>query len=95
MASTTLVAWTDEECERIHDATLTVLRDVGVDVKYEPAIEALRELGARVEGQRVFLDEALVARALETAPSRWEVQARSAQGTGLILDNDHSYFGTG
>jgi len=93
--ATTLIAWGEEECQRIHEATLAVLRDVGVDVKYEPALRVLRELGARVDGQRVFLDEDLVALALESAPSQSEVRARVKGGAPLVLDNDHSYFGTG
>ena len=53
MGLATIRLWDDEECQRVHEATLRVLHECGVEVKYEPALKRFAEIGARVEGTRV------------------------------------------
>lgn len=95
MSKASLRAWTEDDCRRAHEATLNVLNEVGVEVKHAPAIDMFRKLGVRVEDNRVYLTEELVAEALESAPSRWELRGRPPGTESLRLDVDHSYFGTG
>ena len=91
-----LSIWDENDCRRVHEATLTVLETTGVEVKHERARELLAAAGGRVEGTRVRLGRELVARALETVPRRAKISARGGDGElDLELTVGNSYFGTG
>ncbi len=94
MSKATIQVWDDEECERIHVATLRVLAECGVEVLYEPALACFAEAGARVEGTRVRLPRELVAAALASAPRTWAVGSRGRDEI-LDLSDGQTYFGTG
>ena len=50
MPEARLTVWGEAECRRLHEATLELLADTGVDVRYEPALRALprrRRVGGR------------------------------------------------
>ncbi|HMK93289.1 MAG TPA: trimethylamine methyltransferase family protein [Thermoleophilia bacterium] len=64
---------------RVHDAALRLLAEVGVVVLEPEALALLAAHGAAVEGQRVRLDERLVATALATAPASYTVAGRRAE----------------
>lgn len=70
---------TDDEIVRIHENSLRILENVGVVFTYEPAIEILREHGARVEGQTVYLPKAMVEEKLKCAPSSFTLYSRNAE----------------
>jgi trimethylamine--corrinoid protein Co-methyltransferase len=63
-------------CERIHDAALRLLGDVGCAVLDPEALELLKVHGAVVEGECARLGEELVAKALATAPAGFTVSGR-------------------
>jgi trimethylamine--corrinoid protein Co-methyltransferase len=46
--------FTDDDVQKIHEATLRVLETVGVDFGYEPAVEVFKKAGCKVDGERVF-----------------------------------------
>jgi trimethylamine:corrinoid methyltransferase-like protein len=72
MPTPTLTIWGGDDCRRLHDATMTLLGDVGVEIRQEERSPGLsRELGAGVEGTRVRLDSRLVRAALGGAPREW------------------------
>ncbi|MHB0857778.1 MAG: trimethylamine methyltransferase family protein [Anaerolineae bacterium] len=58
------------ELERIHQASLEILRDVGVRVPHETLLTRLRAAGAVVEGDVAKLPEALVSRVLADIHAR-------------------------
>jgi trimethylamine--corrinoid protein Co-methyltransferase len=86
--------WDADECERVHEATLTVLSQCGVDVLWEPALRRLAEAGAKVDGNRVRVSREMVAAALESAPRTWSVKSRGREEV-LELRDGQTYFGTG
>ena len=51
--------------------------------------------GARVDGARVRIGPQLVAAALKSAPRTWLLKPRGGATEPLVLDDEHSYFGTG
>ncbi len=61
------------EVERIHAASMEVLRTVGLQVEWRTARDLFREAGAEVddEAQCVRLPEALVQRAIDQAPEQF------------------------
>jgi trimethylamine--corrinoid protein Co-methyltransferase len=101
-----LNVWDDAACWRVHQATLSVLEETGVEVRHEGALALLADAGARLEATRVRIPAALVDDALRTAPRRFSLKARPAAGPGagdtaadepggLDLADGVSYFGTG
>jgi trimethylamine---corrinoid protein Co-methyltransferase len=90
----TVHLWGDEECRRVHEATLRVLGETGVEVLYEPALEYFVRAGAKVDGSRVRLDRRLVDDALASAPKSWPVKSRGRHEV-LTLADGQVYFGTG
>ena len=99
-----LIVWDDDACWRVHEATLALLEETGVEVRHQDARELLADAGARVEGTRARIPAALVDAALQTAPRRFALKARTGGGDGharrgelggLELRDGNSYFGTG
>ena len=89
-----LTVWDDGDCRRIHDATLTVLAQTGIDVRYPAALEVYAAAGARVDGSRVRFDAPLIEKALASAPRSWTVRSRGRDET-MELKDGNVYFGTG
>ena len=51
---------TQEQIERIHEASLEILEEVGLKVRYEPAREVFARHGCSVEEERVKLPREVV-----------------------------------
>ena len=95
MTAAQLTLWDDDACARVHQATLHVLSECGVEVLgYAPALDVLSRLGADVRGTRVRLSPELVDDALVSAPRTWTLRSRG-DGDDLELAQGRSYFGTG
>lgn len=84
----------NEECAKIHQASLEILQRVGVDVHDEKAREILVSSGARADGLRVRIPEYLVTRALATTPKRLTLYNRSGK-VAIRAGGFSSYFGGG
>ena len=104
MPTARLIVWDDEACWRVHEATLAVLEETGVEVRHEGARSLLAGAGARLDGARARIPAALVDAALQGAPRRFALKARTGGGDGharrgelgaLELRDGKSYFGTG
>jgi trimethylamine--corrinoid protein Co-methyltransferase len=90
-----LTIWDDAACRRVHEATLRVLAETGIEVRYAPAVETLAKAGADVDGTRVRIPEKLVDDALAGAPRDAIIKPRGGDTRPLVLDAHHSYCGTG
>jgi trimethylamine--corrinoid protein Co-methyltransferase len=95
-----------DQCEEIYLAALEVLERVGVNVFEPEALELLAASGARVQGERAWIPDWLVRRALSTAPSRIAIGRRGSGRPGkgdaaapieraMLLERGRIYFGTG
>ena len=75
-----------DQLEHIHEASLTVLEELGMEVLGAEARRIYREAGARVdEGtKRVRLDRALVMERMASAPSQFTLYSR-AEGRHIAL----------
>src|SRR5688572_33431850 len=60
-----------DQLESIHEAALTILEEIGMDVLLPEARDIYRAAGARVDGLRVCADRALVMDAVARAPARF------------------------
>lgn len=69
-----------DEVERISNASMEILAEVGIKVPYQKAREVFKEGGAEVDDENfvVKLPEKVVHKALETAPSQFSLHGRDA-----------------
>lgn len=77
--------------ERIHDASLSILEEVGIDFRDPIALTHWRQAGADVSRDRVRIDRALLMDLVAKAPSEFRVQGRGA-ATGFTMGGDTSVF---
>ena len=95
MPEARLTVWGEAECRRLHEATLELLADTGVDVRYEPALALFSAAGASVDGRRVRIPARLVDDALASAPREWLLKPRGGDTAPLALRDGEVYYGTG
>ena len=76
---------------RIDVASMDILENVGVVFRDEIALEDWRRAGAKVEGERVYLDRGLVRDLIATIPSDFTYHARDPQ-KNVRLGGPHSIF---
>jgi trimethylamine---corrinoid protein Co-methyltransferase len=79
--------------ERIHEASLRILEEEGMDFLLDEAVDILRVAGADVAPgrQRVRLDRGLVMQAMSAAPSAFVLHARNPDHH-LAIGGDHIVF---
>ena len=88
-----LTAVSEDELESIHDASLRVLEDIGIDFINEQAKQILKEAGADVDpnSNRVRMDRELVLSAISGAPSEFTFYARNPEHN-VIMGGDKITF---
>ncbi len=87
----------DDAIESIHEASLTILEEIGLDVLLPEARDRLRTAGAAVEanGERVRFDRGMVDKALTTVPSNFTLHARNPENSLEIGGNNVSFCTVG
>lgn len=83
-----------DQIDRIHAATLEVLRRTGVRVVVEEVRDLLDQAGCWVEEDRVRIPAHLIEWAIRTAPSRVVLCDRDGK-PAMELEGRKSYYGTG
>ena len=85
----------DDQVEAIHQATLTVLRDVGIKFNSTKARKLFQQAGAKVDcsSQIVCFDPALVEQEIAKAPSNFTVKARTPEKS-IVVGGQHINFAT-
>jgi len=83
-----------DQCAIIHQGVLEVLKEVGVDVHNEKALEILKKGGAFVDGCRVRFPAAMVEKALKSAPSQVTIYGRDMESK-MVLGGKRFYYGAG
>lgn len=86
----------DEDIKRIHEASLTVLEQTGIEVMPSECREIFREAGAKIDesNNRVFISRRMVEDALAKAPHEVILCGRDPKHD-LILGGPRVYMGTG
>ncbi len=83
----------DDELESIHQASLQVLSEIGMDFTLAEARDILQKAGAKIEGERVRFDPAMVEELITSAPSQFTFHARNPENT-TVIGGDNMVFGT-
>lgn len=84
-----------EDCQRIHQASCTILERTGVRVYHEGGLQLLRQAGAAVDGDWVRIPAGMVDAAVASAPRSFNLHRRGSDQVACILDGEHVYFGPG
>ena len=81
----------EEHVERIDNASMTILEDIGVVFRDDIALEDWKNAGADVRGETVHLDRGLVRELIKTIPSDFTYNARDPK-KNVRLGGKHSIF---
>jgi trimethylamine---corrinoid protein Co-methyltransferase len=84
-----------DQIESIHESSLKVLEEIGMDFLDEEALAILKTAGAEVQAgtQRVRFPRGLVLEAVAKAPSEFTLHARNPQHS-LTVGGNHLNFGS-
>jgi len=82
---------TKHQVEQIHETSLRILGKVGIEFRYEPALEVLKKGGARVDGERVFFPARLVEEQIRKAPAEFTLYARNSD-FDVVIGGNHMVF---
>jgi trimethylamine--corrinoid protein Co-methyltransferase len=87
---------TESDIDQIHDASLTVLEEVGIEVMPSECRDIFREAGARIDAEknRVFIPRAMVEDALGAAQNEVMLCGRDPEHD-MCLGGSRVYMGTG
>ena len=82
---------TTAQLERMHDATMRILENKGIDFRDDESAELWREAGASVSGHHVKIPRELLLQLIETVPSSYKMHARNPERT-VTLGDGHTCF---
>lgn len=77
MRKITLSMFTDDDLQRLHDFSMRILIETGVQFQSEKALAIFRKHGFKVAGRQVFMTEPQVGAALKSAPSHFVIRGRN------------------
>ncbi len=83
----------DDQVEAIHNASMRILEELGIELMSERARTLFRDAGAEVDDASgiVKVDRALVEQVIATAPSRYALTPRNPENR-VIFGGDHVSF---
>ncbi|RJT24187.1 trimethylamine methyltransferase [Mesorhizobium waimense] len=82
-----------DQLERIHLASLAILREIGIDFRDETALRQWREVGADVRGERVHLEPDMIMGLISKAPRSFELRSRDPDQR-VTISQETLTFGT-
>jgi trimethylamine--corrinoid protein Co-methyltransferase len=77
----------DDQLEAIHNESLRVLQEIGMDIVHAEARQIFERAGAKVAGERVRIGRDIVEQALTTPPPEFTIHARNPQHDARIGGN--------
>ncbi len=76
--------FTAGQLDKIHNATVEILKQNGIEILSEDARKLLEENGAKVEDEQVFISEKMIEDALNSAPKKFTLHARNEDNNVVI-----------
>ncbi|HEX2155262.1 MAG TPA: trimethylamine methyltransferase family protein [Acidimicrobiia bacterium] len=80
-----------EQVDSIHEASLRILAETGVDFLHPEALVHLTRAGARTDGERVRFDRELIESAVATVPAEFTLRSRNP-AHDLRIGSNHVVF---
>ncbi len=87
-------ALSKEELNKLHSATLEIFRDTGISFREPEALKIFKKHGVRTDGDKVFLNENQITKALETVPAQFTLAARNLEKS-VVIGGDNLVFAPG
>lgn len=84
---------TQSEIEQIHENSLRILENIGVEITYQPAQDVLAKAGAKIDGSKVCFPRKLVEDAIKLSPSSFTMYARNPKNNVEISTQNTVYAG--
>lgn len=81
----------EEGVALIHDTSMTILEEIGIEFRDEEALGLWRAAGAEVEGSRVRIARELAMEKLKLVPSQYTQHARNPDRS-VVVGGDHTVF---
>ncbi len=66
-----------ETVEMVHDASMGILEEVGIEFRYDEAISIWSDAGADIDGTRVRIPRELLMKLIASAPTQFTLHARN------------------
>ncbi len=87
----------DSEIEKIHEQSVAILQNTGIEVNHAEALKMLDKAGARVDfqTQKVKIPPKLVTRCLDTLPEKCILAARNPEKDCILEPGGRSYSRNG
>ena len=82
---------TEKELTEIHDASMDLLKNIGVAFNDDETLNIFKKNGFKVDGKTVFFSEKKVLHAIESAPARFQIAARNPDNTVFIGGEDVAF----
>ncbi|MDR1248485.1 MAG: trimethylamine methyltransferase family protein, partial [Treponema sp.] len=82
---------TDKEIRLVHENSIRILEEIGVEFFYEPSCEILRKKGMKVEGHRVFFKREFIEEMVKLAPKEFSLKARNPSHN-LVCGGEHIIY---
>lgn len=81
----------ENDYQRIHEASLKILSEVGVKFDSVDALDIFKKHGARIENKTVFISPQMVEQAMKAAPEKFKWAARNDEqsvilGEGYVVE---------
>src|SRR5437763_2344924 len=67
----------EEQLDDVHEQAMTVLEEIGTEVRHEAALARLAKLGQKIDGERVHWDREFVMDMLAKAPAAFTLRGRN------------------
>lgn len=77
---------TPVQLEKMHDATMRILEEKGIDFRDDESAELWRAAGATVNGHHIRIDRELLMQLIGSVPSRYTMHARNPARTVSLGD---------
>jgi trimethylamine--corrinoid protein Co-methyltransferase len=74
------------DLEAIHQATMEILRDIGIRFPHAEALDIFKQHGYKVKDQTVFFEEKQIMDLIKDVPSQFTIQARNPEHNVTIGD---------
>jgi trimethylamine---corrinoid protein Co-methyltransferase len=81
----------EEGLETLHQASMQILQEIGIDFYDDEALAILKENGADVRGETVHFDPALIEQFVARAPREFTQLARNP-GNNVVIGGEHICF---
>jgi trimethylamine--corrinoid protein Co-methyltransferase len=83
-----------ERLELLHDASMRILEQVGIDFRDDEALALWKQAGADIKGQRVHIPRDLLTSLLDRVPAEFTLHARNPERSVTIGGKSTTFFPT-